>query len=586
MKKFFSILISLLMTLSIMDCFAESNVLKSDFVLSTKSDGVIRQTIKVSGSVTEAAGKMINLKVWKNGKSASDFIDDSSAEACIAAIGQTLADEDGNFSFTFSLTEANNPYGTDGKYSVEVKVEDIDIKINQDIYIANLALTQGLIDDVNNENDLAAMGIDDFKVVLDDGANYGIQTSIYDQLSSDPNVLSITQTNIINSIKSELVKKEASGAIITIENLSEIVNNSVILETFKRERGQILMNTIEEYEDYLGLDNLSGAENIYATYEALENKTVALGKIGTQPTIASFIESFKDNVFVQAIAEAEYWSDLKSPIDMNNDYLNLGDEYIKFKSDSDRYEEMLKYIIVNKSSVTSVSTFKTLFSKAGAAYEKSPDDNSKGNGGSKPSSSVSVGGGVTDTTNVPAIPVKPVVSDISGHWGQKAVEYLIAADIVSGRPDGSFGPDENISREEFTKLVVLTFNLYDEGSQADFLDVSKDRWSYSYIASAVKNSVVNGDGAGLFNPNEKISREDMAVILYRAYQRTIDNNFRGELEVKFTDFDSVSDYAKNSVAMLSNMNLISGDGEKFNPHSNATRAEAAQILYNVLKREE
>lgn len=574
------------MTLSIMDCCAESNVLKSDFVLSTKSDGVIRQTIKVSGSVTEAAGKMINLKVWKNGKSASDFIDDSSAETCIAAIGQTLADESGNFSFTFSLTEANNPYGTDGKYSVEVKVEDIDIKINQDIYIANLALTQGLIDDVNNENDLAAMGIDDFKVVLDDGANYGIQTSIYDQLSSDPNVLSITQTNIINSIKSELVKKEASGAAITIENLSEIVNNNVILETFKRERGQILMNTIEEYEDYLGLDNLSGAENIYATYEALENKTVALGKIGTQPTIASFIESFKDNVFVQAIAEAEYWSDLKSPIDMNNDYLNLGDEYIKFKTDGDRYEEMLKYIIVNKSSVTSVSTFKTLFSKAGAAYEKSPDDSSKGSGGSKPSSSVSVGGGFTAPTNVPAIPVKPVVSDISGHWGQKAVEYLIAADIVSGRPDGSFGPDENISREEFTKLVVLTFNLYDEGSQADFLDVSKDRWSYSYIASAVKNSVVNGDGAGLFNPNEKISREDMAVILYRAYQRTIDNNFRGELEVKFTDFDSVSDYAKNSVAMLSNMNLISGDGEKFNPHSNATRAEAAQILYNVLKREE
>lgn len=592
-KKTVSAAVSTMLMLSA-NSFAE---VKIDMSLKTdEKSGMLKQYVTISDSVSGAAGKMVTLKIWHQGKSAENFIPGVNDKECIAAVRQTIADSEGEFSFSVPF---NRPYGTDGKYNAEIKIEDADGIIPVTFYIADVNTVNDFIEDINDNASLSVMTEADFNAVLNKGSDYGIDTGLYLKLSDFGDVMSLAQKNVIAKIKTALEKRNSEGKESSMEDFKSIFVEAVILEAFSSsDDGIFLEEVIEKNVDFLGLKTLENAKGIYKTYDSLKSKADALKKIGSAESKAQFTEKFKEAVFVRAIEETEYWTEIEAPVVDNIDYLNLGDDYTEFKSNSQIKEKMLKYIIRNKSVVNSLASFKRLFGDAAEESTKQNNTNTGGTGGSgggggagggtsnkKPSVEVVVGENYTaPEVSVPA-PSKPEITDISGHWGKQAIDYLVNAGIVSGRPDGSFSPDENITREEFTKLIVLAFNFYKEGDEANFKDVEKTSWSYPYIASAVKCGIVNGVDDESFNPSENISREDMTVILYRAYQRTVESHFRGELEVKFKDFDEVSEYAKNSVSMLSNLNLISGDGENFNPHSFATRAEASQILYNVLKGE-
>jgi len=574
---------------------------KTDMLLKTdEKSGMLKQYITISDSVLGAEGKMVALKIWHQGKNTESFVPGVNDKECIASVGQTIADSAGEFSLTIPFNKA---YGEDGKYQGEIKIEDIDEIIPFTFYIADVSTVNNFLEDINDNTSLSQMTEADFSEVLKKGKDYGIDTGLYSKLSETDGVLSAEQKNVILKIRASLESRNSSGKQTSMEDFKSIFIEAVILEAFASSGdGAFLEEVIEKHNDYLGLKNLENAKGIYKTYEALNSKSEALKKIGSTETKGEFIEKFKESVFVRAIEEVAYWTELEAPIEENADYLKLGEDYTKFKSSTQTKEKMLKYIIRNKTDVKSLASFKTLFGEAADESSNQNNGNTVGTGGTgggggggagggsgggskKPSVEVVVGEQYTEQKVFAPAPAKPEITDISGHWGKSAIDYLVNAGVVSGRPDGSFAPDENITREEFTKLIVLAFNFYKEGDSAEFNDVEKDRWSYPYIASAVNFGIVNGVDGESFKPDENISREDMAVILYRAYQRTVESHFRGELEVKFKDFDEVSDYAKNSVSMLSNLGLINGDGESFNPHLNATRAEASQILYNVLKGE-
>ncbi len=166
-------------------------------------------------------------------------------------------------------------------------------------------------------------------------------------------------------------------------------------------------------------------------------------------------------------------------------------------------------------------------------------------------------------------------------WAAEAIEGLAAKGYVSGRGDGNFYPNDVMTREEFVKLIVVSFNAYDETATASFEDVAADRWSYPYIASANRLGLVTGISETEFNPAGSITREDMAVIMHRLYKLLgLPTNAK---TLEFTDTDAISDYAKEAVSVLAGDNIIKGMGDgTFAPKASVTRAQASKVVYELL----
>jgi hypothetical protein len=148
--------------------------------------------------------------------------------------------------------------------------------------------------------------------------------------------------------------------------------------------------------------------------------------------------------------------------------------------------------------------------------------------------------------------------------------------VVSGTGNGEFQPQREVTREEFIKMLLLALEYKIEDGDSDFDDVSDDAWYSSYIYSATKNGLVNGVSENEFGIGLPISREDVAVLIWRACQ--------GEnvSESKFSDDGEVSSYAKNAVNWLKEKGIVAGyeDGS-FRPKNLISRAETAKILWTL-----
>lgn len=170
------------------------------------------------------------------------------------------------------------------------------------------------------------------------------------------------------------------------------------------------------------------------------------------------------------------------------------------------------------------------------------------------------------------------------HWAYECVESLKEAGIISGYPDGKFYPERTINREEFVKMVINAADLFEDGKECEFKDVSKTEWHYKYIASAYSAKIIDGIGEGKFGIGESMKREDVAVIIYRILHKIGKAEDVTEYESSFADSEDISDYAIEGITTLSNMGVLNGfeDGS-FRPKNYLTRAEAAKVLFELRK---
>lgn len=169
-------------------------------------------------------------------------------------------------------------------------------------------------------------------------------------------------------------------------------------------------------------------------------------------------------------------------------------------------------------------------------------------------------------------------------WAREAINGLAAAGIVNGKSDTEFAPNDTVTRAEFAKMLMGVFGL-DSGAYrtSSFGDVSTDAWYFNSVETAYNLGIINGIGNGQFAPNALITRQDMAVMVVRAANVCGVSLPEVEEGITFADNASISDYAKTPVSTLQKANVINGVLDTtFAPLDNATRAQAAQILYNVL----
>lgn len=165
------------------------------------------------------------------------------------------------------------------------------------------------------------------------------------------------------------------------------------------------------------------------------------------------------------------------------------------------------------------------------------------------------------------------------HWAFEAVKYLHSLKIVNGRTEKFFEPNGNITRAEFSKLLVSALKIpLGNDSALSYIDISAGEWYVPYISAASSKGIVQGSDGNRFNPDSPISRQDMSVMICRAYGLNDSDSLPS-----FDDSADIADYAKTAVTVLNKKGIINGVGNNlFDPNANATRAQAAQIIYKLL----
>lgn len=202
-------------------------------------------------------------------------------------------------------------------------------------------------------------------------------------------------------------------------------------------------------------------------------------------------------------------------------------------------------------------------------------------GGGRPASGTSVGG---NTTIGDVDYISPAITDRFGDlgsvpWAQEAIEALADKGVISGKGNGLFAPNDEVTRQEFVKMLVGAFALQAENATCNFTDVSAD-WAKQSVAVAAALNIVNGMNADTFAPEAKITREDGAVMLARA--ASVIGAALKEDNVQFADDSQIADYAKTGVYGLSGAGVISGKGNNvFDPKATMTRAEAVKMIYGL-----
>ena len=196
------------------------------------------------------------------------------------------------------------------------------------------------------------------------------------------------------------------------------------------------------------------------------------------------------------------------------------------------------------------------------------------------------GGGVSayqPPVENPSVDKEQYYSDLSSvPWAVDHINYLTRYGVLSGDGSGSFRPNDTVTRAEFVKMIVTAFKLAETGSTTGFGDVKASDWYAPYVATGVANGLVKGISDTYFGANDKITRQDLAVLCYRASQNA--SMILGKTNLNTpTDLASVADYAKAAVESFYAAGVINGDESgAFNPARNATRAEAAKIVSGLL----
>lgn len=167
-------------------------------------------------------------------------------------------------------------------------------------------------------------------------------------------------------------------------------------------------------------------------------------------------------------------------------------------------------------------------------------------------------------------------------WAVSAIDGLYKKGIISGKTSNTYAPADNVTRAEFTKLIMGVMGFGLKYSDTYFEDVTPRDWYYTHVVAAKTIGLVNGLSQTYFGANEKITRQDAAVIISRAAKiagKTFE--ISGEAMI-FDDSKNIATYAKEAIDELTSAQILKGSDGKFNPRANCTRAEAAVMLKNTL----
>lgn len=528
---------------------ASASVNVSEF--DENSTAVITGTVEASGEK-----KPITLLLIKNDTDLASVTSGNLKDYAVF-YRQSEADAEGAFSVSLKLSGNSGYYKLYiGEYLSADPVYDYTL-----VQFVNPEANKAAVDKINA---LAGAGhsADEIKAVISDmqtALDLGLKPELYDLYDiKDDKYMSAAAGIIYNSIAEERA-----------EYLDfSLINNAVLAVEFNSGRGvsgealkksALLINGGKMEKWYALAEEMSGDDSSFAVSK-LKNK------------------NFKDvGEFEYALGEAVILNIIKNPNGVNNikgSLADFGSEIEKYTGyDVNDYDTSDFYTAVMANTYISLEdVFSGYTPNASGASERTGGGSGGGSGNS--------GGarGVTGYTSPsePAAEYYNSFTDLSSaQWGAVYINDLSKKGIINGKTKTEFCPNDNITREEFVKLICALYGLSSSAEGDMFDDVDESAWYAPYVRAGVQSGIIKGIGDNKFGTGQFITRQDTAVIIYNALSAE-----PADAALEFSDADAISDYALEAVKYLYDREIINGyeDGS-FRPLSTLTRVEAAKIIY-------
>ena len=167
-----------------------------------------------------------------------------------------------------------------------------------------------------------------------------------------------------------------------------------------------------------------------------------------------------------------------------------------------------------------------------------------------------------------------------GTWYHEAVDYVLRNGLMGGYGSGTFGPNNNLTRAQFAQILFNKEGRPVVNYLLQYGDVATGAWYTEAVRWATSRDIVGGYGNGMFGPNDNITREQLAVMLWRY----AGSPAATDKELHFTDADKASGYALEALRWAVENGILNGYGDgRLGPQGQATRAQVAQMLKNYLE---
>ncbi|WP_158560792.1 S-layer homology domain-containing protein [Paenibacillus contaminans] len=180
------------------------------------------------------------------------------------------------------------------------------------------------------------------------------------------------------------------------------------------------------------------------------------------------------------------------------------------------------------------------------------------------------------------------MNDVKGHWAQADVNDMSSRLIVNGMTATDFHPDASITRAEFVAIVTRGLGIQENAYADSFKDVTINSWYARTVQAAIDYKLIDGYEDGTFRPDQNITRQEATAVLARAASIAKLKSELPAAEVTrvlstFKDGSEIASWARTNVAAAISLNLMNGRGEKLEVDANLTRAETAALVRRLLQ---
>lgn len=540
-------------------------------ITSILSSGVFAANQQVSDGIklygnTECAqsGHIVCIDVWAEGKSVEDLYSathgnysaDSEYADIIVYRDEVMSGEDGAYEVVFDLADRAS-----GVYDAYISCQCSDEIVKESIIHCNpeenkiaIGLLNAAAKDENDPVGEVKKVCRDYKYALGFVSEY-----------------------VLDDYAASLMVKRITDNELDVENKTvaiEVFEKAVAISAIKSRN---ITNFFDETDMLVNSESklYEVAKNSYAT-KAVGTYVISKMFDKTYYSIEEFDLALEENFVLGVVKYADGWGEVR-------EVLNLYKTEIGISSVSK--EQALKVMKKEYRSYTDLkNALGSESSDGGGGGGGGSSGGGGGNSSTKENDGLKYSSEYTDNITVAEKINKNIFNDIdSVSWAIEPIVELAQMGVVSGKEEGLFCPYDVITREEFVKIIMLTFFKDSEVADVSFTDVDNSAWYAEYVKAACGKGIINGIGYNLFGTGMNITREDMAVIAYRTAVAAGKLAAEPALtDFKFNDDALIADYSKNAVYALYNADVINGVTlETFAPKQALTRAEAAKIVYFI-----
>ena len=519
-------------------------------------------TVVITGKTdSEKAGKIVSILITNPGYTKDNTGSDYSG---IQTSYSTVTSEGGSFEFDVAIN--SDSITTDGEMVIYISGDDFNVPVEKKIYFAPKFMRENAISDLNDS--ITAVKLENYKNIL--SYNSDVFGAVDKQGLANlliENNITFTFDNVISLIyENSVITAFNQGLEAVCIAGSELKQNDII----KLEETDTQLNCTA-YNAFNTLLNENGKQQIikgllnknYKTFNDLKKQFV-------KNTMAFGVKSGEKSGYEHILQLLTAENAAVAGININ-DYLAL----------NDRQKAAAAVILLNGNGYADEKALESAVSAAAIEAKKSTPTGGTGSGGGPSNNNsnainipISLGSNTSTEQSV-------VFSDLAGYdWAKNAIEKLYKKGILAGVGNEQFAPGELITREQMAKIICTAFKM--SGTDAEytaFNDMDSAKWYAPYVKAVSEIGIMNGIGDNHFGIGQPVTRQDFAVIISRLLNTSqIDDN------LSFTDFDEISDYAKQSVLQLASKNIITGfsDGS-FKGKQPCTRAQAAVIIDRALE---